>query len=35
MGRLKKAFKKSMALVAAVVVSVVAFCFPAAAATSG
>lgn len=34
MGRLKKAFKKSMALVAAVVVSVVAFCFPAAAATT-
>lgn len=34
MGRLKKAFKKSLALVAAVVFSVVAFCFPAAAATT-
>ena len=34
MVKLKKAFKRSFALVAAVVVSVVAFCFPAAAATS-
>ena len=34
MVKLKKAFKRSFALVAAVVVSVVAFCFPAAAASS-
>ena len=34
MAKLKKAFKRSFALVVAVVVSVVAFCFPAAAASS-